>query len=298
MSQKIPKLLFFGAGNIAQSIIKGLIKAQPGAAERILATAPTTRNLDVVSKLLGCRTVQMRNLSRDKIMEFDPEFILLCVKPQSLLASMERKQDDLLYKLITQVPDHCTILSLIAGLRGQLQGRALDVPTSRIIRVMLNTAAEFCLTSVFYHANRDLDENTQSTLENLFKLIGNPVIKITQESQMDVATGFSGSGIAFFYEMIQAFSDNGVKNGLTRADSTHVAAQLAKAAGHMVLSKNSHPYQLRDDVASPAGTTIFGLTKWHEQSLNQNIGHSIQESIERAKNLSELANNPRKTKGG
>lgn len=110
---------------------------------------------------------------------------------------------------------------------------------------------------------------------------------MNDEHLMDVATGVCGSGIAFFYEMIQTISDISVKNGLNRQDATLIAAQLSKSAGDMLLNKRLHPYQLRDEVTSPAGTTIYGLDSWHEHSTGQKIGKAFQASIDRARGLSE-----------
>lgn len=282
-------MLFFGAGNIAQSIMKGIIKSQPAAADQIMATAPSTRNLQKIDKTLGCRTSLLSNLSSDKLEEFQPNYVFLCMKPQNFLASMERKNNDVLYNLLHSMPKDCTIFSLIAGLRGQCQTKAIDRKENSIIRVMLNTAAEHNSSSVFYYSDDDIDVTKRDNIDKLFNLIGSPVIRLSNENLMDVATGMCGSGIAFFYEMIQVISDVGVKNGLSRADSALVAAQLSVAAGQMVINRDAHPYQLRDEVCSPAGTTIYGLGKWHEQATSQKIHNSVQTSIDRSRELSKQA---------
>lgn len=287
MSQQIPKLLFVGAGNIAQSIMKGIIKARPSAANQILATAPTTRNLNFVKETLGCHTSLMKNVLTT-LDEFKPDLIFICVKPQVLMASITKQ--DLLTQLLTSIPAGCTTLSLLAGIKSHVFTNAFNLPRSNFVRVMLNTAAEIGATSIFYNTHHDLAPETVQVIEDLFKLIGQPVVKLPNENLMDVATGISGSGMAFFYEMIQAVSDVGVKNGLTRADALKVAAQLSKSAGEMVLIKQSkHPYQLRDEMTTPSGTTIYGLDKWHEQSTSQNIAKAVQASIDRAGDLSIVA---------
>lgn len=287
-SQQIPKLLFIGAGNIAQSIMKGILKAQPEAASRILATAPTLKNLDVVKNKLGCKTTLLKD-AREDVNEFKPDYIFLCVKPQVLMSSIANSKQDELSNLLTNTPCSSTTLSLLAGIKSQVFTSEFDMADEKIVRVMLNTAAEIGSTSVLYHAAPSFDENKLNEMERLFKLIGQAVVRLHDESLMDVACGICGSGIAFFYEMIQTISDIGVKNGLSRADATLVAAQLSKSAGEMLLTKQTHPYQLRDDVTSPSGTTIYGLSSWHEQSTGIRIGNSVQASIDRARELSANA---------
>ena len=224
---------------------------------------------------------------RVTVPEFNPEVVLLCVKPQVLLSSISGY--DMLSQLLKSILHKCTTISLLAGIRSHELATAFNLPERNIVRLMLNTTAEICSTSVFYHTHPTADPITMQKLQTLFEMIGRPVIRLNDESLMDVATGVCGSGIAFFYEVIQAISDVSVKNGLTRAESLQVAAQLSKSAGEMLLTKqNSHPYQLRDQVSSPAGTTIFGLEEWHQQSTNQKIKQAVQVSIDRARELSKI----------
>lgn len=281
--QQLPRMLFVGAGNIAQSIMKGIIKAQPNAASRMLATAPTLRNLSVIKDQLGCHTSLLSDYPTT-VPEFCPDYIFLCVKPQVLLDSIAKR--DTLIQLLNSVPIECITISLVAGVKTETLFTKFKQPEKNIVRLMVNTAAEIGATSVFYHSHPDLEMEHQLRLAQLFGLLGRPIVKVPNENLMDVATGVCGSGIAFFYEAIQAISDIGVKNGLTREQSTQVAAQLARSAGEMLQVKNVHPCQLRDEVTSPAGTTIYGLHKWHEQSVNQKIAQSLQASIDRAKELS------------
>lgn len=291
MAQKaIPRLLFVGAGNIAQSIIKGIIKARPNASNHILATAPSTKNLSLLDKI-GCKTIIL-NEAHKSIVDFKPDFVFLCFKPQVFLKSIDnfrfKKTQDHLYNFLNVIPRNCTTLSLLAGVERHNFVTTFSMEGDNFVRVMLNTAAEIGSTSVLYHATTNFTQTTKAQeMEDLFNLIGKAVVKLNDESLMDVATGLCGSGIAFFYEMIQTVSDIGVKNGLNRTDATLVAAQLSKSAGEMLLEKKSHPYKLRDDVTSPAGTTIYGLSSWHQNSTNQCISNSFQASIDRAKSLTK-----------
>lgn len=284
MSQSmIPKLLFVGAGNISQSIIKGILKVRPNAAQHILATAPTNKNLDVI-KSLGCRTSLMENI-KSALDDFGPELVFLCVKPQ-VYKKEANDASTHLHSLLSMVKSQ-TKISVMAG-----------VPSSQSewsLRVMLNNCAEIGATSVFYlrpdcyktksKTERDAFDRQLERAKQVLQLLGGPLVEVTDDHLLDVSTGFCGSGIALFYEMIQAMSDAAVQEGLPRAEAIRVSAQMSKAAGDMVLISGKHPYVLRDEVCSPAGTTIQGVSKWHDQSIGVKIGLAVKASIARAKSL-------------
>lgn len=288
MSDSQVKLLFVGAGNIAQSIIKGIRRGSPNLCQHILVTAPTSRNLESIEKVLGCKTVLLANAST-KVDKYQPTHVCLCVKPQVLMASIISQKGDKLAALLRGLPSRTILLSVIAGVKSEVIASFLNRPCKDVVRFMVNTAAELRLTSVFYHAHPDIDDSSMKGIWDFFQLISPIVSKLTDEQLMDVATGICGSGIAFIYEVIQAISDIAVKNGLPRSDATRAAAQLTRSAGEMFLTKRVHPYQLRDEVMSPAGTTIFGISAWHDNSTSECIARSFQASIDRAKQLSAIS---------
>jgi pyrroline-5-carboxylate reductase len=87
--------------------------------------------------------------------------------------------------------------------------------------------------------------------------------------------------------VIESLAEGGVKMGLRRDLATELAAQTVLGAGAMVLRTGSHPALLKDNVTTPAGTTIDGLLELEEGGLRVTLIKSVVKATSRAKELLE-----------
>ena len=94
--------------------------------------------------------------------------------------------------------------------------------------------------------------------------------------------GLSGSGPAFVSVMIEALSDGAVRMGLPRDLATMLAAQTLFGSAKMLLETGLHTGQLKDMVASPAGTTIAGLAALERGGLRAALMDAVEAATLRA----------------
>jgi pyrroline-5-carboxylate reductase len=189
---------------------------------------------------------------------------------------------DVLSELRGQLTQSHLVISIAAGIPLATIAQGLG-PGPRLVRVMPNTpclvgsgASAYCLGPGATPADREL-------VGRLLAAVGRAVQ--TPEKLLDAVTGLSGSGPAFVYVMIEALSDGGVNMGLPRDVATTLAAQTVLGAAQMVLTTGQHPGALKDQVASPGGTTIAGLQALEEHGLRAALIAAVEAATNRSMEL-------------
>jgi pyrroline-5-carboxylate reductase len=108
---------------------------------------------------------------------------------------------------------------------------------------------------------------------------------VVAEEHMDAVTGLSGSGPAYVYIIIESLSDGGIKLGLPRDVATELAAQTVLGAARTVLITGEHPAKLKDQVTTPAGSTIDGILELEAGGLRVTLIKAVVKAAERAHQL-------------
>ena len=104
----------------------------------------------------------------------------------------------------------------------------------------------------------------------------------------EVITGLSGSGPAYFFLIIDAMADAGVKMGLSRKDSLLLSTQTMLGSAKMLLDSKEHPGQLKDRVTSPGGTSIAGIHTLEQGGLRTTIMDAVEAATNRSRELGEM----------
>jgi pyrroline-5-carboxylate reductase len=101
--------------------------------------------------------------------------------------------------------------------------------------------------------------------EELLRSCGR-VIRIAEQYQ-DAVTAISGSGPAYIFYVVEAMIEAGVLLGLPRATSTELVVQTLFGAATMLRETGAHPTVLREQVSSPAGTTMAALRELDDHKV-------------------------------
>ena len=140
----------------------------------------------------------------------------------------------------------------------------------RVVRAMPNTPALVGegMTGISYNKEEFTIEE-RNTIEQFFQSFGEVVT--VPEHLMSAVVCASGSSPAYAYMFIEALADSVVKYGIPRQDAYKLAAQTLLGSAKMVLQTGEHPGKLKDNVCSPAGTTIQGVAALEEYGFRNAV---------------------------
>jgi pyrroline-5-carboxylate reductase len=210
--------------------------------------------------------------NRDAVENSD--LIILAVKPRDVRAVLNDVKDLTGGKLV---------VSIAAAV--PLSNMEKIAPAARFIRVMPNILIEVGEAFIAVCPGSRATEGDVELVIRLFSSMGE-VVRV-EESLMDAVTGFSGSGPAYVFTIIDALADAGVKIGLPKELALRMAARMMLGSARMVLEGKGRPMELRDMVATPGGTTIMGIYELEKGGVRAVIMNAVEAAVKRARELSE-----------
>ena len=107
-----------------------------------------------------------------------------------------------------------------------------------------------------------------------------------EENQMDIVTAISGSGPAFFYQVIEDMARAGEKLGLDYEKALILAAQTALGSAQMVFNRGETTVQtLIDNVATKGGCTFVGICEMKDGHSDKLFFDVIEKTAQKANAL-------------
>jgi pyrroline-5-carboxylate reductase len=202
--------------------------------------------------------------------------ILLAVKPKEM--------PNLLNELKILIAAGSTLfISIAAGVKiASIESKLGE--GSRVIRVMPNIAASVNEAMSVFVPNRWAKASDMKFVKSLLEGIGE-AYKLNSESMIDIATGISGSGPAYFFLMMKALEDAGKKSGLSDNLMRLLVSQTCRGAGTLALHSIDSFDQLIKSVASPGGVTEIALSIMESKGLSKTVIEAVIAAIKKSKKL-------------
>lgn len=266
------KIAFIGAGNIASSLIAGLI-ADGLNGKQIWASDPSADKLNLLAERFFINTTTDNREAANHV-----DAIVFTVKPD-VLPNVSKELSDIIQQR------NCLVLSVAAGVRLSDIQRWVGA-TQAIVRCMPNVAATVGNAATGLFANEHVNEDAKDLAESIMRAVG-ITVWLEQEEQMDIVTALSGSGPAYFFLIIEALEKAATNQGLP-ADIAHLLTQqTAMGAIHLSMQTNIDTSSLLASVVSPGGTTAEALKILEKNKVRDIFAEALQAAQRRAAELAD-----------
>lgn len=269
------KLAFIGAGNMASSIIGGLVsKGWP--ARSIIASDPHEATLERLKAIAPVRVAA----DNEKAIA-DADVVILAVKPQVM-------KEVLLPIADTLRRTRPLIISIAAGIEIRSLATWLGDESLPIVRCMPNTPALVQCGATGLFATAAVSETQRAQADTILRAIG-IALWVEREADIDAVTAVSGSGPAYFFMVMEAMQAAGEKLGLAPDVARQLTLQTALGAAQMAIASDVDAAELRRRVTSPNGTTERAIAAFEAGGLRALFEKGMTDcrdrSIELAKEL-------------
>ncbi len=259
---------FIGCGNMGQAMVEGIMKASLVDGEHMIVANKHPEKLKQLSDTYDFY------ISDNKTVATHADVLFLAIKPYMFQKVIEEIKDF--------IKEDAIVVSIAAGITLD-DLKEMFNPDVKIVRAMPNTAAmvQASMSAVVFDELISAQEKEYIT--TIFESFGE-CIEI-KENMMSAVIALSGSSPAYFFMMIEAMGDEGVKEGMNRQDAYRFAAQAMLGSAKMVLETNMHPAALKDMVTSPSGTTIEAVMKLEENGFRSAIMQAMKACADKNRSM-------------
>jgi pyrroline-5-carboxylate reductase len=264
MAQRVAVL---GTGKMGEALLSGMLRSGTAPAD-VVVTARRPERAETLRERYGVEVLGNADAARWA------ETLILTVKPQDMGA--------LLDELGPHVPADRLVVTAAAGTTTAFIESRLAAGTP-VVRVMSNTPVLVDEAMSAISAGSHAREEHLARTEAIFAPVGRTIR--VPESQQDAVTALSGSGPAYFFYLVEAMTDAGILLGLPRQVAHDLIVQTAIGSAVMLRDSGERPTTLREQVTSPAGTTINAIREMENHGVRAAMLAALEAARDRGREL-------------
>lgn len=268
-------LCFYGAGSMAEAILRGLIESKLANPKQVnVMNRQNVERLQQLNELYGVVPAISDADKNNALTTCD--VIILGMKPKDAATALKALQPLLRAEQL--------VISVIAGLSISTIQQLLGRPQP-VVRTMPNTSSTIGLGATGISYSESVSTEQRELAHAMFQAIG--ITAIVDEPLIEAVNGVSGSGPAYVYYLMEAMITAGVDLGLTPEAAKQLTVQTVLGAAEMVKATGEDPGELRRKVTSPNGTTQAALETLEQYSFQEGMNKAIIRCAERAREMGE-----------
>lgn len=204
------------------------------------------------------------------------DYIFLAVKPQMMADMLSG-----ISTILKARSGRFVLVTMAAGLSIE-SIRKMAGGEYPVIRIMPNTPAGVGEGVILYCTDGVEPDETAVFCDILGKA---GMIDPIPEKLIDAASALSGCAPAFVFQFIESLADGAVDCGLPRDKAQRYAVQTVLGSAKLAASSGKHPYELRDAVCSPGGSTIEGVRALADGGFDSAVMQAVISAYKRTLEL-------------
>jgi pyrroline-5-carboxylate reductase len=270
------RIAFLGCGIMGEAIIASLLKGEIVGTSQIVGAEPVDWRRNELIHTYG---IELSSSNCAAVEGAD--VVMLTVKPQSL--------DSVFADLRGLLDDRQVVVSIAAGATLERLGAGLRHPA--IVRAMPNTPSQIGYGMTVWAATPQVTEEQGALVAAVLGAMGK-AIRVSDETEVDMATALSGTGPAYIFLVMEALIDAGVHMGFSRPVAEELVLQTMLGSVLFAAESGKHPAELRNMVTSPGGTTAAALYHMEKGSLRTVMSRAVWAAYERTVELGRGGSKP------
>ncbi|KAI9100493.1 pyrroline-5-carboxylate reductase dimerization-domain-containing protein [Phlyctochytrium arcticum] len=274
------RIAFIGGGNMASAIIGGLIAAGHPASNIYVSEPyePTREKVTASFKGIHLTTSNSDAVAFAGQDGKSADLVMLSVKPQVMKDVAAGISKDVL----THKP---VVVTIAAGILLKDLQRWIGGEGAALVRVMPNTPALVSEGAAGLFAPQGVSDEQKKLAFAVLAAVSKEAYWVDKEDLLEVVTGVSGSGPAYFFLMVEALAQAGKDLGLPADVALGLARQTCLGAGRMLVDTKEDPAELRRKVTSPNGTTHAAVQSLEAEGLRELCKKAVTAAKERGEEL-------------
>lgn len=260
-----------GAGVMGQAMINGLLHSGQIQFTQVWASVKSESSQMKLSE--GSAYSVYTDFS-DEISKTD--IFLVCTKPRYVSGVLD------VLKASGNLKPGCLIISIAAGITISRMKEHLGSDVA-LIRAMPNTPCKINEGITVISPAPGVSAEHKAIANSIFSSVGKALE--LDETHLDAVTAVSGSGPAYIFLIMEALADGAVRVGLPRDVALQLVSQTVLGSAKMLQLAGKHPASLKDDVTTPAGSTIAALLTMEDGKIRSVLARAVEEATRTARGL-------------
>lgn len=265
------KIVFIGAGNMAEALVRGVLSAGVCKPENLCVTDVQPERLAYFKEQLN-----VDGQADNAVAVQHADVVVLAVKPQVAGEVIDTFRE--------AFSEDAVLISILAGVTTKRLEELLG-GTARVVRVMPNTPALVGAGASALSGGRNAQEYDLVAAEEILGAAG--LCVRLDEEHLDAVTALSGSGPAYVFRMIEALVEGGLKLNLPEDVARKLAVQTVLGSAKLCEDSGEDPALLRQRVTSPGGTTEAALRTMEASGFAEALIRGMGSACNRSRELSQ-----------